>query len=87
MVMHSLRNGAAGGFLKYILFGLLGMAMGGLVLMDSRGVMDGGVGSRDVAKIEGEVISLRDFDRSLRLQLTQYNRNITVQDAHSMGLT
>ncbi len=87
MVMQSLRNGAAGGFLKYILFGLLGMAMGGLVLMDSRGVMDGGVGSRDVAKIEGEVISLRDFDRSLRLQLTQYNRNITVQDAHSMGLT
>lgn len=87
MVMQSLRRGAFGGFLKYILLGILGMAVGGLVVMDVRGVFTGGSGvsSTDVAKIDSTAISIRDFDRALRRSVARYN--ISVEQAHQLGIT
>ncbi len=85
MVMQSLRTGTAGGFLKYILFGLLGMAMGGLVVMDVRGVLQGGgVGGNDVAKIEDKTISIQEFDGALRRNLARYR--ISVEQAAQLGV-
>ena len=88
MVMRSMRDGASGGFFKYILFGILGMSVGGLVVMDVRGVLGGGggVGGSDVVRIEDDTISIQDFDRNLRRSLSQY-RGITPQQALKIGLT
>ncbi|MGH1455429.1 MAG: peptidylprolyl isomerase [Alphaproteobacteria bacterium] len=85
MVMQSLRRGSSGGFLKYILFGLLGMSVGGLVLMDVTGVFKtGGLGGSDVAKIEGKNISIQQFDRNVRQSLARYN--ISAEQAYELGL-
>lgn len=71
--------------MKYILFGLLGMSVGGLVVMDVRGVLSGGgVGSSDVARVGNHDISLRDFDRVLRASISQYN--ITPEQAYKTGI-
>tara|TARA_R110001592_G_scaffold16881_5_gene71459 strand:+ start:17753 stop:19684 length:1932 start_codon:yes stop_codon:yes gene_type:complete len=88
MVMRSLRNGASGGFFKYILFGILGMSVGGLVMMDVRGVLNGGggVGGNDVVRIADDTISIQDFNNTLRRSLARY-RGITPQQAFKMGLT
>ncbi len=88
MVMRSMRDGASGGFFKYILFGILGMSVGGLVVMDVRGVLGGGggVSGSDVVRIEDDTISIQDFDRTLRRSLSQY-RGITPQQALKIGLT
>ena len=84
MVMKSLRDGAAGGLLKYILFTILGMAVGGLVLSELSGT-NGGVSSNDVAKIEGKTIGIRQFDRTLRRALSRYN--MSPEQAYQIGLT
>ncbi len=85
MVMRSLRDGASGGFMKYILFGILGMSVGGLVVMDVRGVLGGGsVGSNDVLRISDETVDIQDFHRNLTLQLSRYQ--ISPQQAYKIGL-
>ena len=87
MVMRSMRDGASGGFMKYLLFGLLGMSVGGLVLMDVRGVLSGsGVGSNEVVKIEGDAITIQEFDNTVRRSLSQYRGRITQQQAYNMGI-
>jgi len=87
MVMRLMRSGTNGGFFKYILFALLGMSVGGLVVMDVRGVLSGGsVGSSDVAVIENDTISIQDFDRTLQRSLAKY-RGISPQQAYKIGLT
>lgn len=84
MVMKAMRQGAAGGVMKFIIFGFLMMAVGGMVFMDIGGFFrSGGVGSTDVAKIGGEKITLPSFDRSLRRSLTQLG--IGPQDAYKAG--
>lgn len=86
MVMRLMRDGVKGGFLKYMLFGILVMSVGGLVLMDVRGVFSGsaGVGGNDVALIGKETISIRNFDRTLRRAIAQYR--IPPEKAFKMGL-
>lgn len=88
MVMQSLRTGASGGIGKFILFGLLGMAVAGLALSDVRGVMgNGGVGSNDVAKVGNETISIQDFHRTVQRNLSQYRQyGITPEQAYKLGL-
>lgn len=55
MVMKAMRQGAAGGVMKFVIFGFLIMAVGGMVFMDIGGFFrSGGVGSSDVAKVGGE---------------------------------
>lgn len=87
MVMQSLRTRASGGIGKFILFGLLGMAVAGLALSDVRGVLGGGVASTDVAKVEDETISIQDFDRTVQRSLAQYQQyGITRQQAYKLGI-
>jgi peptidyl-prolyl cis-trans isomerase D len=84
MVMKAMRQGAAGGVMKFVIFGFLIMAVGGMVFMDIGGFFrSGGVGSTDVAKVGGEKISLPSFDRSLRRSLSQLG--IGPQDAYKAG--
>lgn len=87
MVMQSLRTGASGGIGKFILFGILGMAVAGLAISDFRGTFSGGVGSSDVAKVEDETISIQNFDRTVQRSLAQYQQyNITRQQAYKLGI-
>lgn len=62
MVMNALRKGATGGILKFILFGLLILATGGLVLTDAGGFFRSGVSRTDLAKVGTQEISARQFD-------------------------
>ncbi|MGH1403225.1 MAG: peptidyl-prolyl cis-trans isomerase [Alphaproteobacteria bacterium] len=86
MVMQSLRDGAAGGFLKYILLGLLGMAVGGLVMTDIGGSYSGvgGVGDSDVVRVGDKTLDIRSFDGNLRRSLYRYN--ISPERAYEVGL-
>lgn len=80
MVMRVLREGAFGGFLKYILMSLLALSVLGLVFMDVRGVLRGDVGGTDVAKVGNSNIGLRSFDHLARMNLSRYQ--MTPQQAY-----
>ncbi len=83
MVMKLLRDGASGGIGKFILFGLLVMAVAGLALMDVGGFFRGGTGANNAIKIDGKAIAIQDFDREVRRQLAPLG--ISPQDAYRMG--
>lgn len=83
MAMQALRDGASGGILKFILFGLLALAAGGLIFTDVGGFFRGGVTGSDVAKIGREKISIQSFDRLVRRNLAQLG--ITPQQAYQFG--
>lgn len=84
MVMSALRNSAAAGIMKYILFGLLILAVGGLVLMDVGGFFRNGVPTNDVAQVGSVTLSARSFDRSVRGQLGRIG--IEPTEAYKLGL-
>ncbi|MFP4097833.1 MAG: peptidyl-prolyl cis-trans isomerase [Alphaproteobacteria bacterium] len=86
MVMQLMRSGASGGVLKFIIMGLIGLAIGGLALMDVRGVLQdvGGVGGQDVARIGDETIDIYEFDRTVRRSLAQYH--MPPEQAYEIGL-
>tara|TARA_B100001989_G_scaffold253272_1_gene239457 strand:- start:2550 stop:4496 length:1947 start_codon:yes stop_codon:yes gene_type:complete len=84
MVMQSLRSGTNGGAMKYLLLGLLVLAVGGFLLADVGDSFRGGLGSRDVAKVEGKAISMNDFGGTVNRRLRNYN--LTPQQAYQMGL-
>ena len=71
MVMKTLRQGASHGVSKFLLFGLLMVAVGGLVLMDVGGFFRGGVSNSDVARVGREKISAQSFDRTVRITLSR----------------
>ncbi len=83
MAMSALRQGASGGIGKFILFGFLVLAAGGLVFTDVGGFFRGGVGSMNVAKIGDDTISIYDFDRTARTTLNQIN--MSADQAYQMG--
>jgi peptidyl-prolyl cis-trans isomerase D len=83
MVMRMMRQGAAGGITKFILFGFLVLAVGGLVLMDVGGFFRGGVGGNDVARIGSEKVSIVSFDRAVRRALSRVG--ISPQEALKLG--
>ena len=87
MVMRSMRDGASGGVFKYFLFALLGMSVGGLVVMDVRGVLGGvnNVGGSDVARVAGDSIDLQSFHRTVQRSLQNYQ--VTPEQAYKIGLT
>jgi len=85
MVMQIMRSGASGGVVKFFLFGILGLSVGGLALMDVRGVLQGSnVGGNDVVRVGKETISIRSFDSTLRRALAQYR--IQPDQAYKLGL-
>lgn len=83
MVMKALRDGASGGLTKFILFGFLVMAVGGLVMTDVGGFFRGGVTSTDVAKVGDEKIKIGHFDRTLRRTLSSIG--LSPQEAYRLG--
>ncbi|MBC7286389.1 peptidyl-prolyl cis-trans isomerase, partial [Hoeflea sp.] len=82
-MLNAMREGAKSGFLKFILFGLMVMAVGGLVLMDVGGFFRVGVAQTSVAEIEGDELSIVTFDRSLRRILA--NQGLDAQTAYRLG--
>ncbi len=85
MVMKALREGAKGGIGRVILFGFMGMAVGGLVLMDVGGFFRTGTGNGNVLKIGKQSISIQEFDVDMRRQLSRVN--LSPQDAYKLGYT
>lgn len=83
MVMKALRDGAKGGVTKFILFGFMALATGGLVMMDVGGVFRGGVGSTDVAKAGEQTISINSFDNTVRRTAQQLG--MSPQEAYRVG--
>ena len=84
MVMKALRDGASGGITKFILFGLLTIAVGGLVMTDVGGFFRGGsTGDNNVAKIGGEAISISEFNRRVGTSLSRIG--MSPQEAYKLG--
>lgn len=83
MVMTSLRKGASGGIGKFILFGFLVLAVAGLALSDIGGFFRTGTGSNNVLKVAGQTVSIQQFDRELRRNLSQIG--LSPQDAYKLG--
>lgn len=83
MAMRALRNAASGGFGKFILFGFLVLAAGGLVMMDVGGFFRGGVTKSDIARVGRDSVGLIEFDRNLRLTLRRIG--LSPEDAYKMG--
>lgn len=81
MAMKFLRDSASGGIGKFILFGILTLAVAGLAL--SSGNNFGGTGSNNVIKAASETVSIVEFDRNVRRQLAPLG--ISPQDAYSLG--
>lgn len=83
MLLNKLRKGAAGGITKFILFGFMAMAVGGMVFMDVGGFFRGGVQRNSVAKIGREQISAVSFDNTVRRILSA--QNIDAATAFRLG--
>lgn len=84
--MQLLRSGTRNGLLKYFIFGLVGLSVGGLALMDVRGVLGGskGVSGSDVIRAGDETLDIYSFDRTVRRSLAQYR--ISPEQAYTLGL-
>lgn len=83
-MLKAMRNGAKAGFLKFILLGLMALAVGGLVLTDVGGFFNGGVSNNLVAKGKGIKISTVQFDQTVRRILAR--QGISPQEAYDKGL-
>lgn len=81
--MQSMRGGGKyGGVLKYFLFTLLGMAVGGLVLSSFADTNN--VSSNDVARINDKVITIQSFDRSLQRSISSFG--MSSKQAYKIGM-
>ncbi len=85
MVMNALRTAAADGIGRYILFGILVMAVAGLALMDIGGFFRGDTGSNNVIRMNGKTVSITEFDKLVRGQIQPLG--VSPQDAYKMGYT
>ena len=84
MLLNKLREGAKGGVMKFILYGFMVMAVGGMVFMDVGGFFRGGVQRNSVAKVGRQQISAVSFDSTVRRAL--YAQNIDAATAYKLGL-
>ncbi|PZP55125.1 MAG: hypothetical protein DI586_07855 [Micavibrio aeruginosavorus] len=80
MILSKMRTGVFSG----LFLGVLVLGGVGLVLSDGAGTFRDGVGSTDVAKIDGRPIKSVEFDRLVRTQLQA--QNIPATEAYRMGL-
>ncbi len=79
-----MRNGAGAGVVKFMLMGLLLLAVAGLVLMDVGGFFKGTMSSTTVVKGEGIKIGTVEFDRTVRRALA--SQGIGAEEAMRLGL-
>ena len=83
-MLHMMREGVKSGVVKFILMGLMTLAVGGLVLTDVGGFFRGNsVGGTTVAKIGQQKLSIQQFDPVVRRILSQQNMDIPT--AHKLG--
>lgn len=83
MMLNVLREGAKSGVAKFILFGLMTMAVFGLVLMDVGGFFRGGIRQDSVAKIGRDQISSMSFNNTVRTVLSR--QGLDPQTAYRLG--
>lgn len=79
-----MRNSSGAGVLKFVLMGLLVMAVGGLVLMDVGGFFTGNMGSGTVAKGGGVNVGAVEFNRTVERVVSA--QGIGARDAYQLGL-
>lgn len=73
MAMH---ESAKKGIVKFLIFGVMGFAVFGLLLMDVGGFFRGGVPRNTVAEVAGKEITINEFDNMLRRVLAQQGLNV-----------
>lgn len=84
MLLHIMREGAKSGVAKFILFGLMTLAVGGLVLMDVGGFFRNGARSPDtVAVVGGQTISAQSFDQRARRIISR--QSLDAATAYRLG--
>ncbi|MCK5556647.1 MAG: peptidyl-prolyl cis-trans isomerase [Alphaproteobacteria bacterium] len=83
-MLKQMREGAKSTFLKLILFGLLLLAMAGLVLMDYQGMFRQGVQNNTIVSYDGGKLTAPEFDRIV--QSTLRAQNIKQSDAYRAKL-
>ena len=84
-MLKTLREGASGGLGKFILFGFLALAVGGLVLTDVGGFFRGGTGNNNALKVAGVKVPAAEFDRDFRRLIQPMG--ISPQSAYQLGFT
>ncbi len=82
-MLNAMREGTKSGFMRFILFGFMVLAVGGLVMMDVGGFFRGGVSRTSIAKIDGQELPITIFDRTLRRVLA--NQSLDIQTAYRLG--
>ncbi len=79
-----MREGAQSGVLRFIFFGLMGLATFGLVLTDAGGFFNGGIGRQTIAKIGDVELSLPLFHQIFTREINR--NNIPPELARSYGI-
>lgn len=84
MLLNKMRQTAKGGLGKFILFGFMALAVGGMVFMDVGGFFRGGIRAGSVAKIGSHQISISEFDNTVRRVLSAQGMDSST--AYQLGL-
>jgi peptidyl-prolyl cis-trans isomerase D len=84
LMLNAMRDGAYSTIIKFVFFGLLLMATGGMVFMDVGGFFRNGVGNNTVAKVAGQDISGPEFDQNVRRVLSR--QGMAAKQAYDLGL-
>lgn len=82
-MLTAMRDGANSKIIKFALFGILLMAVGGMAMTDVGGFFRDGVGTNMVAKAGKESISMTAFDQNLRRVLAQ--QGMQPKEAYQLG--
>lgn len=83
-MLMALHDSARKGVVKFLIFGIMGLAVFGLLLMDVGGFFRGGIPSNTVATVAGRDINNVQFDNMLRRILAQ--QGLSVEAAYKFGL-
>jgi len=83
-MLHLMRKGAQSYVIKFVLFGLLMLAMTGLVFMDVSGVVRNNIGKGPLVSYKGGKISASEFSETLRQTLRQ--QKMSEADAYRYGV-
>lgn len=83
-MLNAMRDGAQSKIIKFVLFGFLVMAVGGMALMDVGGFFRNGVGNNNVVRIGGDSISSMQFDQTMRRVLSQ--QGMQPKEAYEFGM-
>jgi peptidyl-prolyl cis-trans isomerase D len=83
-MLNAMRQGAKTGIVKFFLFGLLVLAVGGMIFMDVGGFFRNGVSNNSVARVGREQMSAAAFDSTVRRVLN--SQNLEAAQAYQFGL-